>query len=238
MKLLHKTAVVTGASQGLGKAIAKRFALEGAAVCLCARNIELLRGTNLEIMASGGKSIFEQTDVTDEEQVREFLSSCASSFGEIHILVNGASVSGKPVPLSEYSLPEWERVVAVNLTGTFLVTKHAVPLFGKRGGSIINLSSPVGRAGASSAGAHEVSKFGVEGLTQELAEELRPLNIRVNVVHPGALTTWMRPQAYTKERQPSPKKTEDFTDIFLYLASDESTHVTGKTFDAQNWQQK
>jgi NAD(P)-dependent dehydrogenase (short-subunit alcohol dehydrogenase family) len=238
MKLTNKVAIITGASKGLGKEIAKRFAREGAVVCLCARNVELLRAVQFEIMAMGGKSIFEQTNITDEHDIKAFISSCASSFGRVHILVNNASILGERIPIADYPRQEWEKVIAVNLSGTFLMVKHALPLFGNEGGSIINLSSSVGRIGKPNWGAYGVSKFGIEGLTQELAEELRSRNIRVNSVNPGPMATEMRRQAYPDEKQSALKKPADVTDIFVYLASDDSKNISGKTLDAQSFGMK
>ncbi|HTR82362.1 MAG TPA: SDR family NAD(P)-dependent oxidoreductase [Bacteroidota bacterium] len=238
MKLSGKVAIVSGASKGIGRALAKRYAREGATVCLCARHVEELRAASLEIMAAGGKSIFEQTDVSDESQVEEFIRSCASSFQTIDILVNNAGIVGPRVPIAGYNSQEWDRVMAVNLNGAFYLVKHALPFFNTSGGSIINLSSSVGKTPKPDWGAYGISKFAIEGLTQVLAEELRPRNIRVNAVNPGAVVTAMRHQAFPDEDQRGLKKPEDVLDVFVYLASDESKGVTGQTFDAQRFSKK
>ncbi|HTX19692.1 MAG TPA: SDR family NAD(P)-dependent oxidoreductase [Bacteroidota bacterium] len=235
MILSGKVSVISGASRGIGRALAKRFAREGSIVCLCARHTEQLRAVSLEIMAAGGKSIFEQTDVSDELQVREFLSHCAASFGSIDILVNNAGALGPRVPLADYSSQEWNRVLQVNLYGLFYMTKHALPYFNPAGGSIINVSSSVGKVARANWGAYGVSKFATEGYTQAIAEELRPRNIRVNAVNPGAVATEMRHLAFPDEDQRTLRKPEDILDIFLYLASDESKQVTGKSLDAQHF---
>ena len=235
MKLEKKVAVISGASRGIGRAIAKRFAREGAVVCLCARNVEHLRTVSLEIMAFGGKSIFEQTDIADEKQVQEFLTTCSSSFGVIDILVNNAGMLGPRVPFAQYPLQEWEKVLSVNLTGLFIMTKLALPFFNSSGGSIINLSSSVGKIAKPNWGAYGISKFATEGFTQALAEELRPRKIRVNAVNPGAVATEMRRQAFPEEDQRTLRKPEDVLDVFIYLASDESKQITGKSFDAQHF---
>lgn len=235
MNLSGKVAIISGASRGIGRAAAKRFAREGAVVCLCARHVEQLRNVSLEIMAEGGRSIFEQTDVSDETQVQEFLAECESGFGAIDILVNNAGVLGPRVSLAEYSSQEWDKVFSVNLDGLFYMTKHAVPLFKPSGGSIINVSSSVGRIAKPNWGAYGISKFAAEGFTQALAEELRPRNIRVNAINPGAVATEMRHQAFPDEDQRTLRKPEEILDAFVYLASDESKHITGKSFDAQHF---
>ena len=235
MKLTNKVAVISGASRGIGRAVAKRFAAEGAVVCMCARHVELLRGVSLEIMSAGGKSFFEQTDISDERQAEEFLSMCMDNFGAIDVLVNNAGILGPRVPLAQYSSQEWDKVLSVNLNGLFFMTKHALPLFRQQGGSIINVSSSVGRNARANWGAYGVSKFATEGFTQALAEELRPMNIRVNAVNPGSVATEMRHQAFPDEDQRTLKKPEEVLDAFVYLASDDSKHVTGQTIDAQHF---
>ncbi len=235
MKLTNKVAVISGASRGIGRAVAKRFAAEGAVVCMCARHVELLRGVSLEIMSAGGKSFFEQTDISDERQAEEFLSMCMDNFGAIDVLVNNAGILGPRVPLAQYSSQEWDKVLSVNLNGLFFMTKHALPLFRQQGGSIINVSSSVGRNARANWGAYGVSKFATEGFTQALAEELRPMNIRVNAVNPGSVATEMRHQAFPDEDQRTLKKPEEVLDAFVYLASDDSKRVTGQTIDAQHF---
>ena len=235
MILSGKVAVISGASRGIGRAAAKRFAHEGAVVCLCARHVEQLRNLSLEIMSAGGRSMFEQTDVSDESQVKEFLSLCQSNFGHLDILINNAGLLGPRVPLADYSSQEWAKVLSVNLNGLFYMTKHALPFFKPSGGSIINVSSSVGKIAKPNWGAYGISKFATEGYTQALAEELRSRKIRVNAVNPGAVATEMRRQAFPDEDQRTLRKPEDVLDAFVYLASDESKHLTGKSFDAQHF---
>ncbi len=235
LKLTNKVAVISGASRGIGRALAKRFASEGAVVCMCARHVDQLRTVSLEIMSSGGKSFFEQTDISDEGQVHDFLALSSSNFGPIDILVNNAGILGPRVPLSGYLSQEWTKVLSVNLNGLFYMTKNALPFFAPAGGSIINVSSPVGKIAKPNWGAYGVSKFATEGFSQALAEELRSKSIRVNSVNPGAVATEMRHQAYPQEDQRDLRKPEEILDVFIYLASDESKHITGKSFDAQHF---
>ncbi|MDE3056441.1 MAG: SDR family oxidoreductase [Bacteroidota bacterium] len=234
MKLKNKVAVVTGASRGVGRAVAQRFAAEGAAVCLCARNGELLRSVSLEILSHGGKATFEQTDITDERQVLEFVAACTSMWSGIDILVNNAGVLGSRNELADYPLTDWQKVFAVNVTGVFLMTKYLIPHF-NTGGSIINVSSSVGRTVQPAWGAYAVSKFALEGMTKLLAEELRSRNIRVNSINPGGVATEMRRLAFPQEDPNTLRKPGEILDPFVFLASDESLGITGRAFDAQRF---
>jgi NAD(P)-dependent dehydrogenase (short-subunit alcohol dehydrogenase family) len=156
-------------------------------------------------------------------------------FGRIDVLVNNAGVLGPRVPIEEYPEDEWRRVIDANLTGPFLVTKAAIPHM-PEGGSIINVVSGVSVEGRAGWGAYSVSKFGVEGLTQILAAELEERGIRANAVDPGGMRTGMRAAAYPEEDPLTRITPEENTDIFLYLASDESRGVTGQRFKAQEFQ--
>jgi NAD(P)-dependent dehydrogenase (short-subunit alcohol dehydrogenase family) len=152
------------------------------------------------------------------------------------VVVNNASLLGPRVPIIQYPLTSWEAVLRTNLTAAFVVCKEAVKnMMLRREGSIINVSSGVGRLGRARWGAYAVSKFGVEALTQVLAEELKGTLIRINAVNPGATRTEMRAQAYPDEDPQRLPRPEDITGIFLYLASDRSREVTGKSFDAREW---
>jgi NAD(P)-dependent dehydrogenase (short-subunit alcohol dehydrogenase family) len=148
-------------------------------------------------------------------------------------LVNNASLLGPRVTLVEYPFGEWEHVIRVNLNGLFLLTQQVVKrMIAQRHGSIINVSSGVGRVGRARWGAYAVSKFGLEGLTQVLADEVKDFGIRVNSVNPGPTRTEMRAEAYPDEDPPTP---EQITPIFVHLASVESENVTGQMLEAKDW---
>ncbi|HEY3305119.1 MAG TPA: SDR family NAD(P)-dependent oxidoreductase [Candidatus Binatia bacterium] len=235
-KLDGRIALITGASRGIGKAIARAYAKEGAKVFICARRRAPLAQAAREIRAGGGEVAFLAADFSKATDVKRVVKEARRRFGTIHILVNNASLLGPRVPVVEYPLAEWEKVLKVNLTALFLLTKEALSLMiPQREGSIINVSSGVGRVGKARWGAYAVSKFGVEGFTQVLAEELKELNVRANAVNPGGTRTEMRAAAYPDEDPLTLPTPEEITGVFVYLASSESAGVTGKSFDARDW---
>ncbi len=236
MKLEGKVALVTGASQGIGKAVAAAYAREGADVIITARGRATLEAAAAAIRNAGGRVVPLQADVADRRQVQRIAREVETQFGQLHILVNNASLLGPRVPILEYPEEDWEAVIATNLNGPFFVIKACLPLMvAAAGGSIINVSSGVGRVGKARWGAYAASKFGLEGLTQLLAAELEPLHVRVNAVNPGGTRTTMRAAAYPDEDPMSLPTPEQITPVFVYLASDESRNVTGQSLEARDF---
>jgi NAD(P)-dependent dehydrogenase (short-subunit alcohol dehydrogenase family) len=230
-----KVAMITGASQGLGRALALAFAQEGARVVINSRSEETIRPVAEEAESLGAEVLALAADVSRSADGERLVSAAAERYGRIDVLVNNAGVLGPRVPIEEYPEDEWRQVIDANLTGPFLVTKAAIPHM-PEGGSIINVVSGVSVEGRAGWGAYSVSKFGVEGLTQILAAELEERGIRANAVDPGGMRTGMRAAAYPEEDPLTRITPEENTDIFFYLASDESRGVTGQRFKAQEFQ--
>jgi NAD(P)-dependent dehydrogenase (short-subunit alcohol dehydrogenase family) len=230
-----KVAMITGASQGLGRALALAFAREGARVVINSRSEETIRPVAEEAESLSAEVLALAADVSRSADGERLVSAAAERYGRIDVLVNNAGVLGPRVPIEEYPEDEWRLVIDANLTGPFLVTKAAIPHM-PEGGSIINVVSGVSVEGRAGWGAYSVSKFGVEGLTQILAAELEEHGIRANAVDPGGMRTGMRAAAYPEEDPLTRMTPEENTDIFLYLASDESRGVTGQRFKAQEFQ--
>ncbi|MBI2360139.1 MAG: SDR family NAD(P)-dependent oxidoreductase [Deltaproteobacteria bacterium] len=234
-----KVALITGGSRGIGKAIARAYAREGAKVCICARRESGLRTAAAEIRAQGGEISWCKADITKVRDVRRLLKEARARYGTLHVLVNNASILGPREPIVSYPLAAWEEVVKVNLTALFIVTKEALKIMmPQREGSIINLSSGVGRIARERWGAYACSKFGVEGFTQVLADEVKEWNIRVNAVNPGGTRTEMRARAYPEEDPMTLPLPDAITGVFVYLASADSIGTTGKSFDARDWLRK
>lgn len=237
MHLKNKVALVTGASRGIGRAMARRFADEGADLVICARHREALLEVARDIEAQGRRVIAQVADVGHRHDVHRLVETALETFHRIDVLVNNASILGPRVELVEYPYEEWERVLRINLTGTFLITQAvARHMMERKQGSIINVSSGVGVEGRPRWGAYSVSKFGVEALTQIWSQELRPHHIRVNVVNPGRVRTAMRRAAYPDEDPNTLPRPEEILDVFVYLASDESRAITGRRFQAQEFE--
>ena len=235
--LKDKVTLVTGASQGLGKALALAFAKEGAKVVVNARSEESIRPVAEEVGNTGTEVLAVAADVSKGADVERMVNETVERFGRIDVLVNNAGLLGPRVRIEEYPEDEWRKVIDANLTGSFLVSKAAIPHIAE-GGSIINIVSGVSVEGRAEWGAYSVSKFGVEGLTQILAAELEERGVRVNAVDPGGMRTDMRAAAYPEEDPTTRITPEENTAVFLYLASDESKDVTGERFKAQEFRRK
>ena len=232
--LKGKVALVTGASQGLGRALALAYAREGASLVLNSRGEEGLRPVAKEIEDLGAEAVSLAADVSRGADVKRMVGAAVERFGRVDVLVNNAGLLGPRVRIEEYPEDEWRRVIEANLTGPFLVSRAVIPHL-PEGASIVNVVSGVSVEGRAGWGAYSVSKFGVEGLTQILAAELQERGVRVNAVDPGGMRTEMRAAAYPDEEPQTRITPEENTAVFLYLASDESKDVTGQRFKAQEF---
>ena len=243
MRLHDKVSVVTGAAVGLGRAVAMRFASEGAAVV--AADINDRDGTAVveRIKEKGLEAVFVPTDISDEGSVVRLMSTAIDKYGHIDVLYNNAAVLvDRDKVVHELSLETWEYVLGVNLRGPFLCSKYAIPSMLKRGGgSIILTSSPTGIVGcAPKLTAYSASKGGVEGLKVVMAAAYAPKNIRVNSIVPGTMDTPMNryvlddPKTREELRRAVPLgrigMPEDIEGIAVFLASDESAYCTGGTY--------
>jgi NAD(P)-dependent dehydrogenase (short-subunit alcohol dehydrogenase family) len=237
-KLVDNVALITGATRGIGKAVAAAYAREGASVFICARNQHDVAATVRELRDSITDAQVDGCagDVGNETDVCRIVDAVIKRFQTIHTLVNNASLLGPRVPLVQYPVGQWEEVIRVNLNGVFFLTHHVVKrMIAQHHGSIINVSSGVGRVGRARWGAYAVSKFGLEGLTQVLADEVKEFNVRVNSVNPGPTRTEMRAKAYPEEDPLTLPTPEQITPIFVHLASSQSENITGQMLEAKDW---
>ncbi|MEP6769463.1 MAG: SDR family NAD(P)-dependent oxidoreductase [Acidobacteriota bacterium] len=244
-RLVEKVAFVTGASRGIGEAIARRLAAEGARVALAARNLGACERIAAEIRESGGDAIAIECDVTLRLSISNAVAEVSARWGRIDILINNAGQGG-PTPLDDPDDSRWNSIIATNLTAVFRVTREAAP-FLPQGGRIINLSSVVGRFGVAGLAAYSASKHGVIGLTRTLALELAPRQITVNAVCPGWVESEMAREGFRQIGRMKGKSLDDGREtaarmaplgrvldpaevagLAAYLASDDAKSVTGQ----------
>jgi len=236
MDLKGRSAIVTGASRGIGRSIARTYAEHGAQVVACARNREGLQALKSECQSVPGKIRYLVADVIRADDRQKLVDTALDGYGKIDILVNNAGVLGPRLPVADYPDGIWEQVIDVNLNAVFHLTKLALrPMLQRKSGRVINITSGAGIHGSARWGAYAVSKFGVEGLTQILADELNNSGIEVNAVNPGPIATEMRAEAYPEEDPATLPSPDDIMDVFLFLASENGKGNNGTRFEAQEF---
>ena len=240
-RLEGKVAVVTGGNAGIGEAVAKRFADEGASVVVTGRRQQDLDRVVSGIRHNKGKALAVAGSVTDEAHAQDVAQRTLDSFGHIDILVNNAGIGDFGKRLHETDDATWTTVLDVNLTGVFRMTRAIVPQMLKQGrGAIVNISSIASLVGIPTVSAYAASKGGLDALTRAVAIDYAPDGIRCNVVNPGLIDTPMAAplMANPDMLQPilaqyairRPGTPEEVANMVLYLASDEAAWVTGGTF--------
>ena len=250
-RLKNKTAIVTGAGTGIGKAIAKMFAAEGARVCLCGRTEDTLNQTAVEIRQARGEALVLACDVTDSAQVKNLVRQTISTFGTLNVLVNNAGARGSISTIEDLTEAEWQRTFDIDAKGTWLCSKFAIPEMRKSGGgSIIMISSVSAYIGQAKQGCYNAAKAAQESLMKCMALDFAKDRIRVNSICPAWVLTEMN-RTQIAEMEVNPDQVfppgfrykdvlalhpigrlgdpEDVAWASVYLASDESSWVTGSS---------
>ena len=234
-RLKGKVALVTGGGRGIGRAIAQCLAEEGAAVAICSRTEQELKETVREIIERHGEACYWVADLASAPASRSLVQKLLRRYSRINILVNNASLLGPRKPVAGYPLREWEAVLKVNLTAPFVLTQEVLRvMIPQKSGCILNITSSVGRQGRAQWGGYSVSKFGIEGLTQILAEELREHQIRVLALNPGGTRTAMRAAAYPEEDPSLLPSPDAIAKVVLHLILQEDMTMSGRSFDARS----
>jgi NAD(P)-dependent dehydrogenase (short-subunit alcohol dehydrogenase family) len=241
MQLQGRVAIVTGAGRGIGRAIARLFAAEGAAVVVAARTPSEGTETVDLIREAGGEAFFQQTDVSQGVQVQRLVDASLLHYGHLDVLVNNAGIGGPGKPLQEASEEDWDLVLDTNLKGCFLGMRYAIPPMQAAGrGAIINLSSVLAEHTLPGCTAYTASKAAIIALTRAAALEVGQFGIRVNCIQPGSTDTPMMWEGLDEEgrREIEPQvaaaaplgkvgRPEEIAQAALFLASDASSFVTG-----------
>jgi 3-oxoacyl-[acyl-carrier protein] reductase len=237
--LKDKVALVTGASQGIGRVTALALAEAGAKVAVAARNAEKLNAVAAEISAAGGLALAVPMDVADAEQIKAGFKQVLEKFGKLDILVNNAAVTRDGLAL-RMKLEDWEAVIRTNLTGAHLCTQQALgPMMRQRWGRIINVTSVVAQTGNAGQANYVAAKAGLIGLTKAIAVEIASRNITVNAVAPGFISTPMTDPLPDRAKQEMQEKIplgrmgtdRDVAAAIVFLASEEAGYITGHVLD-------
>jgi len=238
-----KIALVTGGTSGIGKAIVAALAKAGALVCTCGRREELGEDQAKAMRSEGQRVEFVKTDVTDEAAVQKLIKQIIERHGRLDFVINNAGLEAEAEPLVETSIERFRKVIDVNVTGSFLVTKHAIPaLRAGGGGAIVNLASVLGQIAMPNSSAYVTAKHAVVGLTKAAAIEEAPHKIRVNAVAPGAVNTDMLYRAIqdsdtalqqVKALHPLGRiaEPEEIAEAVIWLCSDGSAFITGQVIN-------
>jgi NAD(P)-dependent dehydrogenase (short-subunit alcohol dehydrogenase family) len=220
MKLQGRVAIITGASSGVGYEAARLLAREGAVVAAAARRRDKLEWLVGEIAGDGGQALAIPTDVTDSVQVARLVDSAYNLFGRVDILVNAAGVISKIAPLEQFADQDFRTIIETNLNGAFYAARSVIPYMKRQhGGTIINISSRVGKVGVANIAPFCAAKFALSGLSQSLGAELRPFNIYVTTLFPGMINTDIHPLNPSEEFRHQLMTAHDVAEAVLWACT-------------------
>ncbi len=231
--LANKIALITGASKGIGKAIAVAFGREGANVVVTARTRPVLQALAQQLTQMGVEALAVPADLAIESDIQRIAKEALARFGRIDILVNNAAIIHPSRDLVEFEAALWRQVIEVNLSAAALLTKAVLPsMLAQRSGKILNISSRGGRKGGKGRSAYRVTKAGLISLTESVAAEVQPCGIRVNCICPGGVDTEGYREAFGSRGSRNLMQPEEIAEVAVFLASEASSAINGATIDA------
>jgi len=252
MSIIGQVAIVSGGGRGIGRAIARKFAAQGAAVVVTARTASEVKQVAGDIQSAGGRASAVIADLALEADCQKIVAHARKAFGAIHILVNNAAMYGPVQPVEQFSALDWDQVMAVNLRAPMLLAKLVLPeMYERKSGVILNISTVGAKVAFALSGAYTASKAGLIGLTRVLAAEGARKGVRVNALCPGPVTETRMSQELSRkfsaylqsgadeslERmvegilQGRPQTAEDIASAALFLVSDQARAITGQTLN-------
>ena len=252
IRFTDKVALITGGASGIGRATANRLAAEGAHVIIADNNAEMAHRAVDEIQATGGKVLFVEVDLADDESVIAAARTVAEKFPVLHVLVNNAAIVRSGTIEDGAWIPNWQPETAIGLRGWALITQHLFPLLKQEGAAIVNISSEGGFLGRPGQWVYDAIKAGLVSLTKTMASEFVEYGIRVNAIAPGWIVTEMHfgkapdPAARKKELEETPINScimkrragpEEIASAIAFLLSDDASYITGQTLhvDGGRW---
>ncbi len=232
-RLEGKVAIITGASRGIGEAIALAYSAEGAKVVATARTTKAIVDLVAKLGEKGTEALAVSADLSIEVDIHRIPTETLARFGRIDILVNNAAIVHQRIALVDFETELWRQVVEVNLIAPALLTKAVLPsMMEKKTGKIINISSIGGRKGARGRSAYRATKAGLISLTESVAGEVKKYGIDVNCICPGSVDTEIVRQVFGEREGPRPMRPEEIAEVAVFLATEAASSITGAAIDA------
>ena len=237
MRFKDKIVIVTGAGRGIGKAAAISFAREGAKLVILSKTEAEIEQACKEIIEFNGQCMAIKADVSSEDDVKNVIDKTLQKYGTLDILINNAGRSSENKYLTDVKTNEFNDIIDINLKGAFLFSREALKIMkSKNYGKIVNIASMAGRRGIVKLGVYSASKFGLIGLTEAMASEVKDMNININAVNPGMVETRTFRIVHPSYNEPDLMQPADIAKVILFIASEDARCIKGSIIDVSNGQ--